>query len=371
MKKKIIITFGTRPEIIRLTPTIKKIRKFYNCVLVDTNQNFDPNLNKNFLKELEISKPKYNLKNQYKNNIEFISNMLIQVDKVLAKEKPDAFLVLGDTNSALSLYLAKRNKIPSFHIEAGNRCFDNRVPEEINRKVVDNLADINFTYSDVAKQNLIIENFSNDKVFKVGSPMSEVYDNFENNINKSNILKKLKLSKDSFFLMSLHREEIVNDKNKLNVIFKSINQIIKKYKRPMILSTHPRTLDKVKKYKDKMKKIIFHKPFGFFDYTKLQKNALITLSDSGSITEESNILNFKAVNLRFTNERQEGFEASGVIMPGIDIQMINQTVDYLINNKIINKIHPDYSDSNFSDKVLHIISSYINYVKEKSWYNFN
>ena len=371
MKKKIIITFGTRPEIIRLTPTIKKIRKFYNCVLVNTNQNFDPNLNKNFLMELEISKPKYNLKNQYKNNIEFISNMLIQVDRVLAIEKPDAFLVLGDTNSALSLYLAKRNKIPSFHIEAGNRCFDNRVPEEINRKIVDNLADINLTYSDVAKQNLIIENFSNDKVFKVGSPMSEVYDNFENNINKSNILKKLKLSKDSYFLMSLHREEIVNDKNKLNIIFKSINQIIKKYKKPIILSTHPRTLDKVKKYKGKMKKIIFHKPFGFFDYTKLQKNALITLSDSGSITEESNILNFKAVNLRFTNERQEGFEASGVIMPGIDSQMISQTVDYLINSKINNKIHPDYSDSSFSDKVLHIISSYINYVKEKSWYNFN
>lgn len=371
MKKKIIITFGTRPEIIRLTPTINKIKKFYNCILINTNQNFDPNLNKNFLKELEIIKPKYNLKNKYKNNIEFISNMLIQVNKILAKEKPDAFLVLGDTNSALSLYLAKRNKIPSFHIEAGNRCFDDRVPEEINRKVVDNLADINITYSSVAKQNLIIENFSNDKVFKVGSPMKEIYDNFEKNISKSNILKKLKLTKNSFFLMSLHREEIVNDKNKLDIIFKTINEIINKYDKPIILSTHPRTLNKIKKYKIRTKSIIFHKPFSFFDYTNLQKNALITLSDSGSITEESNILNFKAINLRFTNERQEGFEASGVIMPGIDNQMIGQAVDYLINNKIKSKIHPDYFDSNFSEKILHIISSYINYVKEKSWYNFN
>ena len=371
MKKKIIITFGTRPEIIRLTPTIKKIKKFYNCVLINTNQNFDPNLNKNFLKELGLIKPKYNLKNQYKNNIEFISNMLIQIDKILSKEKPDAFLVLGDTNSALSLYLAKRNKIPSFHIEAGNRCFDNRVPEEINRRIVDNLADINLTYSDVAKQNLIVENFSNDKVFKVGSPMREIYDNFEYNINKSNILKKLKLSKNSFFLMSIHREEIVNDERNVNTIFKSITQIINKYKKPIIFSTHPRTLDKIKKYKGKIKKVIFHKPFSFFDYSKLQKNALLTLSDSGSITEESNILNFKTVNLRFANERQEGFEASGVIMPGLDNQMINETVDYLINNKIANKIHPDYYDVNFSDKVLNIISSYINYVKEKSWYNFN
>ena len=219
MKKKIIITFGTRPEIIRLSPTIKKIKNIFNCILINTNQNFDPNLNKNFLRELEITKPKYNLKNKYKNNIEFISNMLMQVDKILIKEKPDAFLVLGDTNSALSLYLAKRNRIPTFHIEAGNRCFDNRVPEELNRKIVDNLADINMAYSNVAKQNLILENFSNDKIFKVGSPMKEIYETYENKINKSKILKKLNLTKNSFLLMSLHREEIVNDKKKTKYYF--------------------------------------------------------------------------------------------------------------------------------------------------------
>jgi UDP-N-acetylglucosamine 2-epimerase len=371
MKKKVVITFGTRPEIIRLTPTILKLRKFFNCILINTNQNFDPNLNKKFIKELGITKPKYSLKNNYKNNILFISNMLVQVDKILTKEKPDAFLVLGDTNSALSLYLAKRAKIPSFHIEAGNRCFDNRVPEELNRKIIDNIADINIVYSDVAKQNLILENFPNDKIFKVGSPMKEIYNKFENKINKSNILNKLNLTKNSYFLVSLHREEIVNDEKKLKIIFKSLNIIMNKYNKIIVLSTHPRTLDKIKKYKVKMKKIVFHNPFGFFDYTLLQKNAAIILSDSGSITEESNILNLKSVNLRFTNERQEGFEASGVIMPGIDHDMIIQTIDYLINNEITNQIHPDYSDSNFSDKVLYLISSYMNYVKEKSWFNFD
>ena len=371
MRKKIIITFGTRPEIIRLTPTILKLKNFFNCILINTNQNFDPNLNKRFIKELGITRPKYSLKNNYKNSIQFISNMLIQVDKILAKEKPDAFLVLGDTNSALSLYLAKRAKIPSFHIEAGNRCFDNRVPEELNRKIVDNIADINIVYSDVAKQNLLLENFPNDKIFKVGSPMKEIYDKFENRISKSTILKKLNLSKNSYFLVSLHREEIVNDEKKLNIIFKSLNLLIRKYNKKIILSTHPRTLDKIKKYKVKMKRIIFHKPFGFFDYTLLQKNALITLSDSGSITEESNILHLKSVNLRFTNERQEGFEASGVFMPGIDQEMIVQTIDYLMNNEIKKQTHPNYSDGNFSDKVLCLISSYMNYVKEKSWYNFN
>jgi len=374
MQNKVLIILGTRPEIIRLSCIIKKIEKYFLTVVVNTNQNFDKNLNKVFFKQLALKKPKYNLlKKKYNNSIGFIANCMQQIDKILEYERPNAVLVLGDTNSALSLFSAKKRKIPTFHIEAGNRCYDQRVPEEINRVLIDNIADINMVYSDVAKNNLIKENFDLDKIFKVGSPLFEVFERYRDDIEKSDILKKLKLKKDQYILVSCHREENVDSKDNLNSIFIALNKISKKLNKKIIFSTHPRTKIKIKNIQKKLlNKIIFLKPFGYFDYIKLQLNAKITISDSGSIVEESNILNFPAINLRETTERQEGMEKGFAMISSLNAEEIIKSIEIVLKRFSSNPepdILSDYSESNVSDKVINIIQSYIPYINRKTWFN--
>jgi UDP-N-acetylglucosamine 2-epimerase (non-hydrolysing) len=373
MQNKVLIILGTRPEIIRLSCIIKKIEKYFLTVVVNTNQNFDKNLNKVFFKQLALKKPKYNLlKKKYNNSIGFIANCMEQIDKILEYERPNAVLVLGDTNSALSLFSAKKRKIPTFHIEAGNRCYDQRVPEEINRVLIDNIADINMVYSDVAKNNLIKENFDLDKIFKIGSPLFEVFERYRYDIEKSDILNKLKLKKDQYILVSCHREENVDSKDNLNAIFIALNKISKKLNEKIIFSTHPRTKIKIKNIQKKLlNKIIFLKPFGYFDYIKLQLNAKITISDSGSIVEESNILNFPAINLRETTERQEGMEKGFTMISSLNAEEIIKSVEIVLKRFLSNPepdILKDYSESNVSDKVINIIQSYIPYINRKTWF---
>jgi UDP-N-acetylglucosamine 2-epimerase (non-hydrolysing) len=372
MKLKVLTILGTRPEIIRLSRIIYKLNNNFDHVLVNTGQNFDRELNSVFFKELKIKKPNYNLNCKNKNPIEFISDALEKCDLILAKEKPNAVLVLGDTNSALTALAAKRKKIPIFHIEAGNRCFDLRVPEEINRSLIDKISDINMTYSDFAKNNLINENFSNDQIFKIGSPLFEVFEYYKDSIYKSIILKKLHLEKNKFLLVSCHREENLNSNNNINNIFEAIFKIAKKFSLKIIFSTHPRLKKKKLHVKNIFKKnILFHKPFTYFDYIQLQLNAKLTISDSGSIAEEANILNFPAVNLRETTERQEAMEKNSPIISGLRIHQIINSAELAINKFRDNQfydVHPDYSEPNVSDKVVTIIQSYTDYINRKIWY---
>jgi UDP-N-acetyl-L-fucosamine synthase len=371
MRSKILIILGTRPEIIRLSCIIKKLEKNFNLQIVNTNQNFDKNLNRIFFKDLGLKKPLYNLDLKNSNPIEFISNLFNKIDKILSFEKPDGVLVLGDTNSALSVFCAKRKKIPIFHVEAGNRCFDQRVPEEINRTLIDKLSDINITYSENAKQNLIKENFELDRIIKVGSPLFEVFYNYKNKIDNSDILKRLNLKKKEYLLVSCHREENVEDLKNLRNIFISINKIAKKNKLKIIFSTHPRIKTKLKKINsNNLKNITFCKPFGFFDYVNLQLNSKLTISDSGSIVEESNILNFPAINLRETTERQEGMEKGFCIMSGLNTGSIICSAEIILNqysDNVNDDIHPDYSEINVSKKIVVIIQSYLNYINRKVW----
>ena len=369
-KKKILIILGTRPEIIRLSLIIKNIRKYFKACVVNTNQNFDNELNNFFFNELDLKKADYNLQCNNRNPIEFISDLFLKIDKVLDVENPDAVLILSDTNSGLSALCAKKRKIPIFHIEAGNRCFDSIVPEEINRKLIDVLSDINMTYSEFAKQNLIKENFDLDKIIKIGSPLPEVFFYYKKKINDSEILEKLKLEKKKYFLVSCHREENIDNQNYLNNILTSLNKISKIYKNKVIFSAHPRTRNKLKKINKKISKnIIFFKPFKFFDYLKLQINSRLTLSDSGSIVEESNILKFPAINLRNTTERQEGMEKGFVIMSGLNVSSILQSVDLALSNfdNSYLETHPDYTDLNVSEKVVNILQSYIDYINFRTW----
>lgn len=370
MKKKIIILVGTRPEIIRLSVIIQKFQRHFNTIVVNSFQNFNNNLNKLFFKEFDLKPAKYNLKSNNKSPIIFLSNLLINFDRILEKEKPSALLILGDTNTSLASICAKKKQIPIFHMEAGNRCFDQRVPEEINRKIVDNISDINMVYSDVAKQNLIKENFDLDKIFKIGSPLPEVFQNYKKKIESSKILNTLKASKNKYFVVSCHREENVDYKNNLKIIIECLNTIAINYKTKIFFSIHPRTKKKLKDYKIRCsKKIIFLEPLGFFDYIKLQLNSQLTISDSGSITEESNILNFAAVNLRNTFERQEGMEVGTAILTSINKKSILESVKIAINRKLnfVPKTHPDYISIDVSEKVISIVASYIDYINSKTW----
>ena len=375
MKKKILTILGKRPEIIRLSCIIKKIDNYFVNILVNTNQNYDKNLNLVFFKELNLSPTKYNFpKKKFLNSINFISNTLIQIDKILAFEKPDAVLVLGDTNTALSVLCAKKRNIPIFHIEAGNRCYDQRVPEEINRVLVDKISDINLVYSDVAKQNLIKENFDLDKIIKIGSPLFEVFKENHVRIENSNILKKLNLTEKKYILLSCHREENVDKFNNLSQIILATKKIAKKFNLKIIFSIHPRTKDKIKKAnKSMLKNIINHKPFGFFDYIKLQMNSKLTISDSGSIVEESNILNFAAINIRETTERQEGMEKGFAVLSGLKINDIVSSAEIVLkrfSNKPRLDIHKDYFEEHVSDKVINAIQSYIPYINRKVWFKY-
>jgi|TARA_B100001093_G_C26840817_1_gene1020460 UDP-N-acetyl-L-fucosamine synthase len=369
---KILTIFGTRPEIIRLSRIIDKLDKNSVHKTIHTGQNFDYELNKIFFEQLKIKKPDYFLEAAGETPSQTIGQVIGKVDNLFAIEKPDAILVLGDTNSCLAVIPAKRRKIPIFHIEAGNRCFDQRVPEEINRKIIDHISDINLVYSDIARGNLLNEGLPTNQIIKIGSPMFEVLNYYSSQINISNILKELKLEAEHYFLVSAHREENIESDYLFKKLENLLNVIAEKFKLPVIVSTHPRTRKKINEIGIKTHPLVnFSKPFGFFEYMYLQMNAKAVLSDSGTITEESSILNFPALNLRETHERQEGMEETSVIMVGLEASRVIEGLEILKNqkkgkNRLLNLV-PDYNVPNVSEKVLRIIYSYTDYVNRVVW----
>ena len=373
MKKlKVITIVGTRPEIIRLSRVISKLEDDCNHVLVHTGQNYDYELNEVFFNNFKIKKPDYFLDAAGANAAETIGKVIIEIEKVFAKENPDAVLVLGDTNSCISVIPAKKRKIPIFHMEAGNRCFDQRVPEETNRKIVDHVADINMTYSSIAREYLLAEGLSPDRVIKTGSPMYEVLMFNKKEIDNSKILKKLDLKKQNYFLVSCHREENINSADNFDSFINVLNSLAADYKIPVIVSTHPRTKKEIDKSKFKYdKKIIFSKPLGFFDYVNLQMNASVVLSDSGTISEESSILNFPALNIREAHERPEAMEEASVMMVGLNYKRIQQAIEILKlqprDQRVLREVE-DYKMPNVSEKVSRIIHSYTDYVNKKIWF---
>lgn len=369
---KVMTIVGTRPEIIRLSRVIAKLDQHCDHTLVHTGQNFDYELNEVFFDELEIRKPDIFLHAAGGTAIETISSVMVKSDQVMCDVKPDALLLLGDTNSALAAIPAKRRKIPIFHMEAGNRCFDLRVPEEINRKIVDHISDINLPYSEIARGYLLREGLPPDQVIKTGSPMREVLDFYAEKIRKSSILERMNLQPNSYFLVSAHREENVDTPDNLLKIFSILNLLVETYDLPVIVSTHPRTRKRIEEMGLKANpKVVFSRPFGFVDYVKLQANAKVVLSDSGTITEESSILDFPALNIRESNERPEGFEEGAVMMVGLDAERVLSGVKILeeqlrgIDRKI--QLVGDYAPQNVSEKILRIIVSYTDYINNKTW----
>jgi UDP-N-acetyl-L-fucosamine synthase len=371
MKKlKVMTVVGTRPEIIRLSAVIQKLNssEAIDHVLVHTGQNYDYELNEVFFKDFNLKKPDYFLNAATGTAIETIGNILIKIDPILEEIQPDAFLVLGDTNSCLTAIAAKKRKIPIFHMEAGNRCFDQRVPEETNRKIVDHIADINLPYSSIAREYLLNEGIPADRIIKTGSPMYEVLMNKKDEIDNSDILSRLGLEKDMYFVVSAHREENINSANFLDLV-ETLNTIAENYQLPIILSTHPRTRKMIE-----TKNIKFHsliqtlKPLGFIDYNKLQIDSKCVLSDSGTISEESSILKFKALNIREAHERPEAMEEGAVMMVGLKKERILQALSIIDNqnNYTINFVE-DYMKQNVSDKVVRVIISYVDYVNTKVW----
>lgn len=374
MKKlKVLTVVGTRPEIIRLSEVIKRLdeTKSIEHILVHTGQNYDYELNEVFFKDLGLRKPDHFLNAAGVNATATIGQIIINIDPVLEKEKPDAFLVLGDTNSCLCAIPAKKRHIPIFHMEAGNRCFDQRVPEETNRRIVDHISDINLTYSDIAREYLLREGLPADRVIKTGSPMLEVLNANMDKINQSDILNKLSLVKEHYFVVSAHREENINSANFDKLVY-TLNLVAEKYQFPIIVSTHPRTRNKINE-----KSIQFHpliqlmKPLGFHDYNHLQKNAYVVISDSGTISEESSIMNFPALNIRDAHERPEAMEESSVMMVGLSTERIIQGLVILDSQKKgdIRTLRPvsDYSMPNVSEKVVRIIVSYTDYINRVVW----
>jgi len=370
---KVLTVVGTRPEIIRLSEVIKRLDETASIehILVHTGQNYDYELNEVFFKDLGLRKPDHFLNAAGGNATTTIGQIIINIDPVLEKEKPDAFLVLGDTNSCLCAIPAKKRHIPIFHMEAGNRCFDQRVPEETNRKIVDHISDMNLTYSDIAREYLLREGLPADRIIKTGSPMFEVLNANMKQIDASDVLNKLSLEKEKYFVVSAHREENINSGN-FDKLVSALNLIAGKYQLPIIVSTHPRTRNKINE-----KGIEFHpliqlmKPLGFHDYNHLQKNAKAVLSDSGTISEESSIMNFPALNIRDAHERPEAMEEASVMMVGLNQERILQGLALLENQKRGNErtLRPvsDYSMSNVSDKVVRIILSYTDYVNRVVW----
>ncbi len=373
MKKiKVMTIVGTRPEIIRLSRVIAKLEKYTNHILVHTGQNYDYELNDIFFEDLEIKKPDYYLKAAGKTPAETVGMVIARSYDVMVKEKPDAVLILGDTNSCLAAYSAKRLKIPVFHMEAGNRCFDERVPEEINRRLVDHISDINLPYSQISREYLLLEGFPADRIIKTGSPMYEVIHYYMPKIKASNILEKLDLKENEYFLVSCHREENVDDPDKLNKFIEILNNLAKIYKKRIIVSTHPRTKKRLLESKKKTDKLVeFLKPFSFTDYVRLELGALVVLSDSGTITEESSILNFPALNIREAHERPEGMEEGAVMMVGFELDNIINAIEILKgqakNEERIINMPKDYDVQNVSEKIPRIIVSYINYIQRTVW----
>lgn len=369
---KVMTIVGTRPELIRLSRVMAKLDAHCQHTLVHTGQNYDYELNAVFFEELGIRSPDVFLNAAGTSAIETIANVLLAIDPVFAEVQPEAVLILGDTNSALTAIAAKRRKIPIFHLEAGNRCFDQRVPEEINRKLVDHLADIHLPYSDISRQYLLREGIAPDTVIKTGSPMREVLDFYTPQIAQSTVLQRLGLKQEQYFVVSLHREENVDVPEKLQQFFALLNALVARYHLPVIVSTHPRTQKRIQDLGLKAgADIVFSKPFGFLDYIQLQTHAKVVLSDSGTITEESSILNFPALNLRETQERPEGFEQAAVMMVGLNIERVLHAIDILAQqtrgtDRQLDMV-ADYAAQNVSDKVLRIVLSYTDFVNRTVW----
>lgn len=372
MKKlKVLTVVGTRPEIIRLSRVLIALdnSEVIDHILVHTGQNYDYELNEVFFKDLGLRKPDYFLNAAGANATTTAGQILINIDPVLEDVKPDAFLVLGDTNSCLCAIAAKKRKIPIFHMEAGNRCFDQRVPEETNRKIVDHISDINLTYSSIAREYLLKEGLPADRIIKIGSPMYEVLHHYMPKIDNSNILSKLKLSKENYFVVSAHREENISNNENFNGLITSLNKIAKIYGLPIVFSTHPRTRNKLNESKIKLHPLIqIMKPLGFHDYNHLQKKAKVVLSDSGTISEEASIMSFPALNIREAHERPEAMEEASVMMVGLGKDRIMQGIKLLNTQKpdLLRQV-ADYNMPNVSDKVVRIILSYTDYINRTVW----
>lgn len=371
-KLKVMTIVGTRPEIIRLSRTIAQLDLYCDHILVHSGQNYDYELNEVFFSDLGIRKPDMFLEAAGATAAETIGQVIMAADKALEEHQPEALLLLGDTNSCLAAISAKRRKIPIFHMEAGNRCFDFRVPEEINRRIVDHTSDINLTYSEIAREYLLREGLPPDQVIKTGSPMREVLEYHKAGIEVSTILDKLGLLARHYFVVSSHREENVDSPENLKKLFGVLNALAEKYGEPVIVSTHPRTRKRMEALGLTAHPLVrFLKPFGFFDYIKLQTEARCALSDSGTITEESSILNFPALNLREVHERPEGFEEASVILVGLNVERVFQALAILEaqprGDERLLRLVNDYSPANVSVKVLRIIQSYTDFINRRVW----
>jgi UDP-N-acetyl-L-fucosamine synthase len=372
MKKlKVLTVVGTRPEIIRLSAVINKLEESnaIHHILVHTGQNYDYELNEVFFNDFNLKKPDYFLNAATGTAVETIGNILVKIDPILEEVKPDAVLVLGDTNSCLCAIAAKRRQIPIFHMEAGNRCFDQRVPEETNRKIVDHTADVNLTYSDIAREYLLREGLPADRVIKTGSPMFEVLNSRKEDIEKSDVLEKLELEEAKYFVVSAHREENINSETNFIDLVDSLNAVAEKYNMPVIVSTHPRTRNMIEAKGIKFNPLVQTlKPLGFNNYVKLQIKAKAVLSDSGTISEESSILGFRALNIRQAHERPEAMEEASVMMVGLKRERILQGLEILeTQEKGTLRLVSDYSMPNVSDKVVRIILSYTDYINRVIW----
>lgn len=371
---KVMTIVGTRPEIIKLSRVINELDKYTDHILVHTGQNFDYKLNEIFFNQLQIRKPDYFLNAAGDNASETIANVITKSDEVMKKVAPDAVLLYGDTNSCLSVISAKKRKIPIFHMEAGNRCFDQRVPEEINRKIVDHLSDINMPLSEHARRYLLDEGLKPETIIKTGSPMREVLNYHRSDIEESDILEKEKLQKDGYFIVSTHREENVDSEKNFSDLLESLNAIVEKYQKKVIVSTHPRTKKKLESigFVNSNPMIEFMKPFGFLEYIKLQMNAFCVISDSGTITEESSILKFPAITVRQAHERPEGMDEASIIMTGLKKETILNAIDVVTSHykEGVDTFHQitDYSPDNVSKKVVRIILSYTDYINRTVWH---
>jgi UDP-N-acetylglucosamine 2-epimerase (non-hydrolysing) len=371
-KMKVVTVVGTRPEIIRLSRIIDKLDTHCEHILAHTGQNYDYELNQIFFEDMGIRAPDVFLECAGGSAAETIAQVISKSDQLFEEHEPEALLILGDTNSALSAISAKRRKIPIFHMEAGNRCFDMRVPEEINRKIVDHISDINMPYSSIAREYLLREGLRPEFIIKTGSPMDEVLAHYKTKISESNVLNRLELKSEQFFVVSVHREENVDSPSNISKYVNVLNTLAEKYGLPIIVSTHPRTKNKIDSLNLQFHPLVrLLKPLGFSDYVKLQSESKAVLSDSGTITEESSILNFPAINIREAHERPEGFEEASVMFTGMEIDRILQALDILEtqsrgNERLINVVD-DYIAPNMSDKVLRIITSYTDYVNKFVW----
>lgn len=371
-KLKVVTVFGTRPEIIRLSRVMDKLDRYCEHVIVHTGQNYDYELNEVFFEDLALRKPDHFLNAAGVDAAETIGKVIIATDRLLAELRPNAMLVLGDTNSCMAVIPAKRRKVPVFHMEAGNRCFDQRVPEEINRRIVDHTADVNLTYSSIAREYLLREGLPPDLVIKTGSPMLEILTHYRDRIERSTVLERLKLRENDFFLVSAHREENIDSDRNFAKLVAVLNTVGEQFGVPVIVSTHPRTQKRVSAVGSAFHpQVQLLKPLRFTDYVRLQMSARATLSDSGTINEESSILNFPALNIRETHERPEGMEEGSVMMAGLDAERVLQALAILAdqptgNDRLLRQVD-DYSIPNVSDKVVRIIHSYTDYVNRVVW----